>query len=63
MSKNVICQVSPTSKPDLYFVENSTRPYFVGVNFGGNETIYRVEVEAMIRLRNALNTAIKEAKS
>ena len=58
-----ICQISKTEVPDLYFVDNHNRPYFVAVNTNGEDTAYEVSTETLITLRDALNSVIKEVKS
>lgn len=63
LSNPKICQISETEFPDLYFVYNHPRPYFVAVDTNGEDTVYKVSIEALITLRDALNTAIKEVKS
>ena len=58
-----ICQISKTGFPDLYFVDKRDRPYFVAVDTHGDDTVYKVSIEALIKLRDALNIAIREVKS
>ena len=63
LSNPKICQISETEFPDLYFVDKPDLPYFVAVDTHGDDTVYKVSIEALIALRDALNTVIKEAKS